>query len=230
MGLRTIELFAGAGGGVYAHGLLGHRVVCYVERDDYCQRVIRQRIADGIFDDAPIWDDVRTFDCRPWRGKVDCVSGGFPCQPFSTASRGRKAAVDLWPHMLRIVRECMPRHVFVENVQRDPVKCAAAALKRLGYHGRPFKLCPTAMGAAAKRPRWWLLADRNHQAKPGFGLNAKVASLSTLARVDAWADPGGVLGVAYGVANRSNRLGAIGNGQVPLVAATAWRLLAGTDR
>lgn len=60
--MRELSLFTGAGGGVYASRLLGHRIVGYVEWDDHCQRVIAQRIEDGIFEDAPIIDDVRSLD------------------------------------------------------------------------------------------------------------------------------------------------------------------------
>lgn len=58
--------------------LLGWRTVGYVEHDPYCQRVLRARIRDGAIHDAPIFDDVRRFDGKPWRGVVDVVSAGFP--------------------------------------------------------------------------------------------------------------------------------------------------------
>jgi site-specific DNA-cytosine methylase len=64
--LNVLDLFAGIGGACYAGHLIGNwRTVCYVEWDKYCQQVIRARIRDGIFDDAPIWDDVQTFDGKP---------------------------------------------------------------------------------------------------------------------------------------------------------------------
>lgn len=64
--MYELALFAGAGGGLLAtQHLLGWRTVCYVERDAYCVAVLEARIRDGLLDDAPIWDDVRTFDGRP---------------------------------------------------------------------------------------------------------------------------------------------------------------------
>lgn len=78
-GLREISLFTGAGGGVLASKLLGWNTLAYVEWDEHCQNVLRARIADGVFDDAPIFGDVGKFDGRPFRGKVDVVSAGFPC-------------------------------------------------------------------------------------------------------------------------------------------------------
>jgi site-specific DNA-cytosine methylase len=69
-------------------------------------------------DDAPVWDDVGSFDGRPWRGAVDLVAGGFPCPSFSVAGKRRGAddARWLWPHFHRIIEEVQPRMVFLENV------------------------------------------------------------------------------------------------------------------
>tara|TARA_R110000787_G_scaffold257683_1_gene362887 strand:+ start:10631 stop:11032 length:402 start_codon:yes stop_codon:yes gene_type:complete len=96
-GLRELSLFSGAGGGVLGSKILGWKTVGYVEWEDYCQKIIAQRIKDGIFDNAPIFGDVRTFTsegyARKYRGMVDVVSGGFPCQPFSVAG-ARKAGDD----------------------------------------------------------------------------------------------------------------------------------------
>src|ERR1043166_7098544 len=86
--LRELALFAGAGGGLLGSRLCGWRTVCAVEIDDYCRRVLLQRQRDGMLDKFPIWDDVRTFDGRPWRGCVDIVTGGFPCQDISSAGKG----------------------------------------------------------------------------------------------------------------------------------------------
>lgn len=68
--------------------LLGHTCVCAVEIEPYCRKVLLPRQRDGILPKFPIWDDVRTFDGRPWRGKIDVVCGGFPCQDISCAGKG----------------------------------------------------------------------------------------------------------------------------------------------
>ena len=86
--MREMHLFAGAGGGILGGILLGHTCVCAVEIESYCRAVLLQRQRDGILPKFPIWDDVRTFDGKPWRGLVDCVCGGFPCQDISTAGGG----------------------------------------------------------------------------------------------------------------------------------------------
>nr|WP_235769080.1 DNA cytosine methyltransferase [Escherichia coli] len=113
-----MALFAGAGGGILGGYLLGWRTVCAVERDAYAAQVLAQRQNDGILRPFPIWSDVRSFDGKPWRGIVDVVSGGFPCQDISAAGKG--AGIDgeksgLWRHMARIISEVRPRFVLVEN-------------------------------------------------------------------------------------------------------------------
>jgi DNA (cytosine-5)-methyltransferase 1 len=86
--LNELALFAGAGGGILGGKLLGWRTVCAVEKEPYAASVLIQRQNDGILDPFPIWDDVCTFDGKPWNGIVDVVSGGFPCQDIRVAGGG----------------------------------------------------------------------------------------------------------------------------------------------
>ena len=114
-GLRELALFAGAGGGILGGRLLGWRTVCAVELEPYPASVL---VARGLLPAFPIWDDVRTFDGRAWRGVVDVVSGGFPCQDISVAGKG--AGLDgersgLWSEFARIIGEVRPGFAFVEN-------------------------------------------------------------------------------------------------------------------
>ena len=116
--LRTLHLFAGAGGGILADVLLGHQPVGAVEIDDHCRQVLAQRQKDGLLPWFPIFDDVRTFDGTQYRNIADVVAGGFPCQDISVAGNG--AGLDgeqsgLWREMARIVGEVRPRYVYIEN-------------------------------------------------------------------------------------------------------------------
>ncbi|WP_407060658.1 DNA cytosine methyltransferase [Burkholderia ubonensis] len=116
--LNELHLFAGAGGGILAGQLRGNRCVCAVEFDPYAQAVLVARQNDGTFPAFPIWNDVRTFDGRPWRGIVDVVAGGFPCQDISAAGTGDGLdgkRSGLWTEMARIIREVQPLGVEVEN-------------------------------------------------------------------------------------------------------------------
>jgi DNA (cytosine-5)-methyltransferase 1 len=114
--LNELALFAGAGGGLLASRLLGWQTVCAVELEPYCREVVLRRQRDGLLDLFPIWDDVRTFDGRPWRGVVDIVSAGFPCQPFSVAGQrhGKNDERNLWPDTARLLGEVGCRYTILE--------------------------------------------------------------------------------------------------------------------
>lgn len=224
--MNELALFAGARGGLLAGHVLGWKPVCAVEIEPYCQDVLLARQRDGFLPAFPIWDDVRTFDGHPWRGHVDIVTGGFPCQPFSSASRGRKVAIDLWPEMLRIVGEVQPRWVFAENVAPAPIDRACDDLEALGYRVAATKLSAADVGAPMHRARYWLAGIADTNGESGRALDAKAPWLPSLASAVSWPAPPGELGVADGLANGLDRLRALGNGQVPAVAVGAFRLLA----
>jgi len=163
--VNELALFAGSGGGLLASQyLLGWRCVCAVEREAYRQANLLARQADGLLLPFPIWSDVRTFDGRPWRGLVDVVTGGFPCQPWSVAGKRQGQADDrnLWPDTKRIIREVGSEFVFLENV---PNLLAhryfgriLADLAALGYRVTWDCIPASAVGANHQRDRLWILA------------------------------------------------------------------------
>lgn len=166
-GLNELALFAGAGGGILAGKLLGWRTVAAVEWEPYAASVLVARQNDGLLPPFPIWDDVQTFDGRPFRGRIDVVSGGFPCQDISVAGKG--AGIDgersgMWKHMARIVGEVRPRFVFVENspalVTRG-LGTVLSDLAALGYDCRWTVLGAADVGAPHQRDRFWLVANTN---------------------------------------------------------------------
>src|ERR1035441_2476777 len=111
--VNELHLFAGAGGGILGGILLRHTCVCAVEIEPYCREVLLQRQRDGILPKFPIWDDVKTFDGKPWQGLVDVVCGGFPCQDISTAGGPNRKGLEgarsgLWSEMARVVCEIRP--------------------------------------------------------------------------------------------------------------------------
>ena len=165
VGLSAISLFSGAGGLDLAAKWAGVRTVCYVENDPYAQGVLMSRIRDGGLDDARIWDDVKTFDGKPWRGEADCVFGGFPCQPHSIASGTQRGGADernLWPDMLRIIREVGPSFVLAENVPGIFVTGYAlevlADLEGAGFCATPVSICACEFGAPHPRERLFFMA------------------------------------------------------------------------
>lgn len=165
MTLRELHLFAGAGGGLLGSLLLGHRPVCAVEIDPYCRRVLAARRDEGWLPaEMEIHDDVTTFNGHAWRGRVDLVAGGFPCQDISVAGKGaglEGARSGLFYELLRVVREVGPRWVFLENVPAITSRGldrVLGALAELGFDAEWCVLSAADAGAPHLRKRWWCLA------------------------------------------------------------------------
>lgn len=166
--MDELALFAGAGGGLLGSELLGWSTRCAVEIDAYARRVLLARQRDGMLGKFPIWDDVKTFDGRPWRGSIDVVSGGFPCQDISAAGKGAGltgARSGLFFEMLRIIDEIRPRFIFAENSPNLRTRGLVTVLKefdRLGYDARWCVLGAWHAGAPHKRNRMWIVGHRPH--------------------------------------------------------------------
>ena len=162
--MNELALFAGAGGGILGGRILGWRTVCAVEWDEYARAVLMSRQDDGSLEPFPIWDDVRTFDGTQWRGVVDVVSGGFPCQDISVAGKGSGLSGErsgLWREMARIIREVRPQFVFVENspaLTGRGLDVVLGDLASLGYDAEWGVLGASSVGAPHRRERIWILA------------------------------------------------------------------------
>ena len=273
--LNELALFAGAGGGILGGHLLGWRTVCAVEWEPYPASVLCARQNDGLLPPFPIWDDVQTFDGKPWRGIVDVVSGGFPCQDISVAGNGDGLDGErsgMWREMARIIGEVRPRYAFVENspmlVTRG-LERVLADLTAMGYDSRWGVISAADIGAKHKRERVWIVASSNsnkqyRRSKPqqpfnpsgekvhneSSGVCSEVPKQEYVGNSESprltpcaerqgqrqswgasigssqwWETEPNVDRVVDGLASRVDRLKAIGNGQVPLCAATAWRIL-----
>ena len=230
--MNELALFAGAGGGILAGHMLGWRTVCAVEIEDYPRRVLLQRQADGLLPRFPIWDDVATFDGKPWRGKIDIITGGFPCQDISAAGKGvglEGERSGLWTEMARIICEVRPSYAFIENSPMltirglDRVLCDLA---QMGFDADWGVLGADDVGAKHKRDRIWIVAHANYtnrrrELRRFRGLQKCIKEWDTHSTFNK-PEP---VRMVDGVAHRVDRLKAIGNGQVPLCAATAWRIL-----
>jgi DNA (cytosine-5)-methyltransferase 1 len=317
--MNELALFAGAGGGILGGHLLGWRTVCAVEWEAYPASVLVARQNDKILPPFPIWDDVQTFDGKPWRGIIDVVSGGFPCQDISSAGKGvgiTGARSSMWGHMARIIGEVRPKYAFVENSPMLATRGLGTVLRDLSEMGYDAEWCVLGandVGARHQRERIWIVAKDTKQSrffshteynglrwgkqqsesvkeKNGrhsigelvdtnlcrcihgqteidstngkfnafgeFGSNSKNLADSSMSRLsscnqstfrseqqvleeqswgsgyeygnkDYWETEPNVGRVVDGMAGRVDRLKAIGNGQVPLCAATAWNILKG---
>jgi DNA (cytosine-5)-methyltransferase 1 len=164
--MNELALFAGAGGGILGGHLLGWRTVCAVEWESYPASVLCARQNDGLLPPFPIWDDVQTFDGKPWRGIVDVVSGGFPCQDISAAGKG--AGIDgersgMWGEMARIIHEVRPRFVFVENspmLTSRGLGRVLGDLASMGFDAKWGVLGAADIGANHQRDRIWIVAKQ----------------------------------------------------------------------
>lgn len=239
--MNELALFAGAGGGILGGALLGWTTVGAVEIEQYPREVLLARQRDGQLPPFPVWDDVCTFDGRPWRGLVDVVSGGFPCQDISAAGKGagiEGARSGLWKEMFRVICEVRPRFSFMENspmLTSRGLGTVLGDLAEAGYNAAWLVLGAADVGAPHRRDRIWILAE-DTQRRDVFShpqllragwreqLDEKMATNFT-AKQGWWSVEPGLGRVVDGVANRVDRLKAIGNGQVPLVAATAFSQL-----
>lgn len=165
--MHELALFAGAGGGILGGRLLGWRTACAVELDRHAADVLVARQEDGTLEAFPVWDDVRTFDGRAWRGCIDVVSGGFPCQDISGAGKG--AGIDgersgLWGHMARIIDEVRPEFAFMENspmLTSRGLGRVLGDLAELGFDAEWCVLGADDVGAWHRRKRIWVLARAN---------------------------------------------------------------------
>ena len=273
--MNELALFAGAGGGILGGHLLGWRTVCAVEWEQYPASVLCARQNDGFLPSFPIWDDVQTFDGKPWRGIVDVVSGGFPCQDISSAGKGAGIEGErssMWKHMARIIGEVQPRYAFVENspmLTSRGLGTVLGDLAKMGFNAEWGVFSAADVGANHKRDRIWILAYSNLSQCKGRGVSSRIYKknsifsgrssnekmahstsigqqrqgkyeqsinstqssqrqtnyVKSIGTSDLWKIEPNVGRVADGVAARVDRLKAIGNGQVPLCAATAWELL-----
>jgi len=176
--VRELSLFSGAGGGLLGTYLLGFSPVGYVEFSDYCQRVLKQRIKDGVFPEAPIFGDIKAFIgegyAESYTGMVDVITAGFPCQEFSVAGAraGSSGERNMWPETWTAIRTIRPRAVFLENVpglltsgvEADPdidisyFGSILADLAEIGYSEiRYCILGADDVGAPHRRKRLWIL-------------------------------------------------------------------------
>lgn len=159
--LNGLDICAGSGIGSATFEALGLcRTVCYIEWDDYCQRLLQQRMADGWINNAPLWDDLKTFDGKPWRGLVDFMFGGIPCQPYSVAGKkqGTKDERDLWDAYKRILCEIQPSIALIENSPQIIKTNIAGELGELGYKVQSYVVAASDCGAWHERKRAWIIA------------------------------------------------------------------------
>lgn len=159
--MKHASLFSGIGGFDLAAEWMGWTNVFNCEWEKFPQRVLKHH-----FPNAKQYGDIKELDATAYAGRIDILTGGFPCQPYSLAGKrkGKEDERHLWPEMLRVIRECTPRWVVGENV-RGLVgwngglvfEEVCADLEACGYSVQPFVLPAAGVNAPHRRDRVWFV-------------------------------------------------------------------------
>jgi len=159
------SLFSGIGGFDLAAEWMQWENVFHCEREPFPQKVLKHH-----FPNSKLYEDIKTFDATAYAGRIDILTGGFPCQPFSAAGlrKGTEDERHLWPEMLRIIREVSPRYVVGENV-RGLLNWSGGLvfeevcidLENEGYEVTPYLLPACGKNAPHRRDRIWFVAKLN---------------------------------------------------------------------
>ena len=230
--LRHLDLFSGIGGFALAARWTGKvETIGFCEIDPWCRRVLAKHWPDVIQH-----DDIKTLTGSALEqfGRIDLITGGYPCQGFSSAGRGRGKDDDryLWPEMLRVVSEARPRFVLVENSPRIKAMVLddmCNDLESIGYSCGAIDIPALAVGAQHERNRMWVVAYDASERLPGSWQPLQPIHPATDSHRQAtqlvdgyqgpsWPDQSGVGRVVHGVPEDMDRLRGLGNAIVPAVA------------
>ena len=210
----------------------GMETVAFCELDKYARKVLKKH-----WPDVPIHEDVRTLDGTQYRGAVDVVCGGFPCQDISTA--GRQEGIQegtrsgLWSECARILGEVRPRFAIFENVtnllngQRGAwFKRVLWDISQVGYDAEWHCIPASAVGAPHERDRVWIIAYPNKTQLERRGLSERIhAQLSDPGNLCGWKNQPRVERAANGVPYQMDRLGCLGNAVVPQIPEIIGRAI-----
>ena len=212
-----------AGGGGLDLGLMlaepDFHTRCFVEWEEYPRQAIIAGQRAGYFAPAPIWDDLRTFDARPWAGRIDTLLAGYPCQPFSAAGKrlGEDDERHLWPEVARCARELGPglEWIFLENVAGHVSLGLETVLRELwdmGFTPAAGLFSAGETGAAHERLRIFIVAHARRSERREDPIAGRVIDRDDAGREESPGRPaksghsrGGELGHAQGLGRREGR-------------------------
>jgi DNA (cytosine-5)-methyltransferase 1 len=196
--------------------------IAFCEIEDYPRKVLAKH-----WPDIPIHRDIRELDGKQYRGTVDVVCGGFPCQPFSTAAAGNNPKDTLSSEFGRVIWQVMPRYIIAENTERKAYSQEfIGGLRALGFSVYPKYIPAAEAGAPHERGRWWLLAYPNNKSEFCSAIDAKVAELSEVC-TGVWGAESyaRAVRVSNGLPNRVDRLKGLGNAVVPQIPEMIGRAI-----
>jgi site-specific DNA-cytosine methylase len=241
--LPTVIAFCAGYGGI-ERGLdlagVEHRVVAYVEIEAFAIANLVNKMESGQLPPAPIYTDIKTFPSEVFRDRVDLITGGYPCQPFSAAGqrRGTDDPRHLWPFIRRHIQTIRPVQCFFENVEGHislGLRTVISDLEEDGYRATWGIFSAREVGAPHQRKRVYILADTDSTSWQGGCLPSGVHEEHSIAyssgngvRDEAsqqWLPEPRLGRVVDGCAHRVDRLRLLGNGVVPQTAAKAYSTL-----
>jgi len=236
--MNHLGLFEGIGGFSLAARWMGWETVAWVEIDTDCQKVLAKN-----FPQTKGYGDIKEFDGTKYSGQVDIITGGFPCQPFSTAGKrnGTNDDRSLWGEMFRVVKEVRPRFVVAENVygivsmELDNI---LADLEGEGYEAEAFVLPACAVDAKHQRKRVWIIANidgwrRDAQScicpvtSKGDSTNDVDRTNANIGEQEKWLAEPDLVRVVYGVPRKLDkiRVKQLGNAIVPQLAFRIFKFI-----
>jgi DNA (cytosine-5)-methyltransferase 1 len=244
--VKVLDLFSGIGGFSLGLERAGMETIAFCEFDEHAQKVLRKH-----WPDVPIHSDVRTLNGYDFRGTVDVVCGGFPCQDLSTAGKqvgfgGERSS--LYREMLRVIGECMPRYAIFENVtgliSGDKGRWFAKFLydlAEIGFDAEWHCITASDLGAHHHRDRVWIIAypcgsrskvgmARQNVRQEGdtrisINLSNEIRRARREPGMEGWSIEPNVGRVANGVPNRAHRLKQLGNAVVPQIPEAIGRAI-----
>ena len=222
MTLKVLDLFSGIGGFSLGFERAGMETVAFCEYEEHAQKILRKH-----WPDVPIYKDVRTLDGKQFRGSVDVVCGGFPCQPHSTAGRRNASSDDrdMWQDTARLVREVQPQYCVFENV-RGLLTSESGwyfaevlfDLSEAGYVVEWFVIPAAAVGAPHLRERVWIIAYSDEAQLKRGRISGRIQEEYSNAGYTRWGkDKPGVERTSNGIPFQMDRLGRLGNAVVPQI-------------
>lgn len=229
--MKHLGLFEGIGGFSLAARWIGWETVAWVEINEFCQKVLKKN-----FPEAQGYGDIKEFDGRPYRGTINIITGGFPCQDLSVANpKGKKgfegSKSGLYTELIRVIREVRPEHALIENVYGLVTQDNGKALERMlgdlaidGYSSIPLVIYSSAVGANHHRKRLFTYATRlgdgvqTYKIQAGRNISIDLPGWSTEPEICRVYD-----GTTRGLDKR--RLAALGNAIVPQVAYEIFKAI-----
>ncbi len=167
--MNHLDLFSGIGGFSIGLEKVGFNTIAFCEKEDYC-RMLLQKHWKGV----KIYNDIKECkgkEIKETYGRVDILTGGFPCQPYSVAGKQKGTADDryLWPEMFRVIKEVQPTFVIAENVRgiiniQDGMvfETVCSDLESEGFEIQTFIIPAAGVGAPHKRERVWVVGYSKH--------------------------------------------------------------------